>query len=270
MSRDCEATFQIGAEGPPGAAALLLHGYLGTPRDLRPLGEALAAAGVTTRAELLPGFGEAGRPQLRRVRAEDWLDAARAAWLDVTRDAAHRTLVGFSMGGALALALAADPEVRPDALVLLAPYWRMADRRAALLPVAHYVMPRFQPFGKLDFSDPETRLKLAETAPDVDLDDPVVQHSFQEEITVPTHSLYQLRRLGQRASRSRLAPQTSRVIVQGLEDPTTLPRDSRDLSRMIGARLIEVPADHMLVDHTAPAWERVRDAVISRAVGAAT
>jgi carboxylesterase len=238
---------------------------MGTPRELRPLGEALAAAGVTTRAELLPGFGEAGRPRLRRVRAEDWLDAARAAWLDVTRDATHRTLVGFSMGGALALALAADPEVRPDALVLLAPYWRMADRRAALLPIAHYVMPRFQPFGKLDFTDPETRLKLAETAPDVDLDDPAVQRGFQEEITVPTHSLYQLRRLGQRARRSRLAPQTSRVIVQGLEDPTTLPRDSRDLSRMIGARLIEVPANHMLVDHTAPAWEHVRDAVISRA-----
>jgi carboxylesterase len=265
MSRDEEATFQMNAEVPSGAAALLLHGYLGTPRELRPLGEALAAAGVTTRAELLPGFGEAGRPRLRRVRAEDWLDAARAAWLDVTRDATHRTLVGFSMGGALALALAADPEVRPDALVLLAPYWRMADRRAALLPVAHYVIPRFQPFGRLDFTDPATRLKLAETAPGVDLDDPEVQRGFQEGITVPTHSLYQLRRLGQRASRSRLAPRTSRVIVQGLEDPTTLPRDSRDLSRMIGARLIEVPADHMLVDNTAPAWERVRDAVISRA-----
>jgi carboxylesterase len=239
---------------------------MGTPRELRPLGEALAAAGVTTRAELLPGFGEAGRPQLRQVRAEDWLDAARRAWLEVTQAATHRTLVGFTMGGALALALAAEPEVRPDALVLLAPYWRMADRRAALLPVAHYVMPRFQPFGKLDFTDPETRLKLEELTPGVDLDDPEVQRRFQEGMTVPTHSLYQLRRLGRRASRSRLAPQTSRVIVQGLEDPTTLPRDSRDLSRMIGARLIEVPADHMLVDQNAPAWGRVRDAVVNRAV----
>lgn len=265
MRSDEEATFQFGADGSSGAAALLLHGYMGTPRELRPLGEALAAAGVTTRGELLPGFGEAGRPQLRRVRAEDWLNAARAAWLDVTRDATHRTLVGFSMGGALALALAADPEVRPDALVLLAPYWRMADRRAALLPVAHYVLPRFQPFGKLDFTNPETRLKLAETAPGVDLDDPEVQRGFQEGMTVPTHSLYQLRRLGQRASRSTLAPQTSRVIVQGLADPTTLPQDSRDLSRMIGARLIEAPADHMLVDPNGPAWDRVRDAVLSRA-----
>ncbi len=265
MSRDDEATFQIAAGVPSGAAALLLHGYMGTPRELRPLAEALAAAGVTTRADLLPGFGEAGRPQLRRVRAEDWLDAAKAAWLDVTRDASHRTLVGFSMGGALALALAADPEVRPDELVLLAPYWRMADRRAALLPFAHYVMPRFQPWGKLDFANPATRLKLTETAPGVDLDDPKVQRGFQDEMTVPTHSLYQLRRLGQRASRARLEPRTSRVIVQGLEDPTTLPQDSRDLSRKIGARLIEVPANHLLVDAAAPAWERVRDAVVSRA-----
>lgn len=265
MSSEDEATFQMTGAAPSGAAALLLHGYMGTTRELRPLGEALAEAGITTRAELLPGFGEAGRPQLRRVRAEDWLDAARAAWLEVTRDASHRTLVGFSMGGALALALAADPAVRPDALVLLAPYWRMADRRAALLPIAHYVMPKFQPFGKLDFADPETRLKLEESSPGIDLDDPEVQRGFQEGMTVPTHSLYQLRRLGQQASRSRLAPQTSRVIVQGVDDPTTLPQDSRDLSRIIGARLIEVPANHMLVDHTAPAWERVREAVLSRA-----
>lgn len=266
MSKEKEAAFQIASAGPPGVAALLLHGYMGTPHELRPLAEALAAAGVTARADLLPGFGDAGRPQLRRVRAEDWLDAARAAWLELTRDATHRTLVGFSMGGALALALAADPEVRPDALVLLAPYWRMADPRAALLPIAHYVMPTFQPFGKLDFTNPETRLKLAEMAPGADLDDPQVQRGFQDGMAVPTHSLYQLRRLGQRASRARLDPLTSRVIVQGLDDPTTLPRDSRDLSRKIGARLIEVPANHMLVDDTAPAWDRVRDAVVSQAV----
>lgn len=266
MSRDDEATFHLAGDGASGAAALLLHGYMGSTRELRPLAHALAGEGVSVRAELLPGFGEAGRPQLRRVRAEDWLDAAKRAWLDVTRDATRRTLVGFSMGGALALALAADPEVRPDELVLLAPYWRMADRRAALLPIAHYVMPTFQPFGKLDFSNPETRQRYGEMAPGVDLDDPEVQRGFQEALTVPTHSLYQLRRLGLRASRAGLAPQTSRVIVQGLDDPTTLPQDSRDLSRKIGAHLIEVPANHMLVDDSAPAWERVRDAVLSRAV----
>jgi hypothetical protein len=144
----------------------------------------------------------------------------------------------------------------------------MADRRAALLPIAHYIMPTFQPFGKLDFTNPETRLKFAEMAPEADLDDPLVQRGFQDGMTVPTHSLYQLRRLGQRASRARLSPQTSRVIVQGLDDPTTLPRDSHDLSRKIGARLIEVPANHMLVDDTAPAWDRVRDEVVSQAVPA--
>ena len=266
MTREDEATFHIESAMPSGSAALLLHGYMGTPRELRPLAESLAAAGVTSRAELLPGFGEAGRPHLQRIRAEDWLAAAKAAWLDVTRDASHRTLLGFSMGGSLALALAADPEVRPDNLVLLAPYWRMADWRAALLPVAHYVMPTFQPFGKLDFHDPETRLKLLEMTPEANLDDPAVQRGFQDGMKVPTHSLHQLRRLCLRASRVTLAPQTSRVIVQGLEDPTTLPQDSRDLARKIGARLVEVSANHMLVDDTAAVWPRVRDAVVSRAV----
>ena len=42
-------------DGP--ARALLIHGFLGSPRDMRPLAEALAAAGVATRGVLLPASG---------------------------------------------------------------------------------------------------------------------------------------------------------------------------------------------------------------------
>ncbi|MFT4041413.1 MAG: alpha/beta fold hydrolase [Thermomicrobiales bacterium] len=264
MTREDEATFQIDAQGD--GAALLLHGYMGSPRELRPLAAALAEAGVTARAELMPGFGEAGRPHLKRVRAEEWLEAAKAAWREVTAGASHRTLLGYSMGGAVALALSVDPEVRPDQLILLAPYWRMADPRAALLPVAHYVMPQFEPFGRLDFADPATRERLAKLAPDADLDDPAVQQGFQDGMRVPTHSLLQVRRIGMRARKAR--PEAPVTIIQGLEDPTTLPRDSRDLTRMTGAALIEVPANHALVADDGPAWAQIRDAVVSRATGA--
>lgn len=263
MAREDEATFQIEADGD--RAALLLHGYMGTPRELHPLATALAGAGVTSRAELLPGFGEVGRPDLKRVRAEAWLAAAKAAWREVTAGAAHRTLLGYSMGGAVALALAVDPQVRPDQVILLAPYWRMADPRAALLPVAHYVMPEFEPFGRLDFSDPATRERLAKLAPAADLDDPEVQRGFQDGMRVPTHSLHQVRRIGLRARKAR--PAMPVTIIQGLEDPTTLPRDSRDLARLIGAELIEVPANHALVADDGPAWAHIRDAVVRRATG---
>ena len=38
-------------------AALLLHGFLGTPAEMRGLGEALHEQGWTVYAPLLPGFG---------------------------------------------------------------------------------------------------------------------------------------------------------------------------------------------------------------------
>ncbi len=86
--------------------ALLIPGFLGTPKEMRPLAEHLAAAGVTARAVLLPGFGpDASR--MGEVRAKDWLDAALAAWRDVSAAAERAVIVGFSMGGAVAVAVAA-------------------------------------------------------------------------------------------------------------------------------------------------------------------
>src|SRR3954470_20421448 len=88
--------------GEGSSRALLIHGFLGSPRDMRPLAEALNAAGVAARGVLLPGFGP-DIARLSRVQAEEWLDAARKAWHDVRRGAERATLVGFSMGGAVAL-----------------------------------------------------------------------------------------------------------------------------------------------------------------------
>src|SRR5262249_44565470 len=109
--------------GDSPARALLIHGFLGSPRDMRPLAEALAASGVAARGVLLPGFGP-DTPRQSTVRAEDWLDAARSAWHDLRRGAERTTLIGFSMGGAIALSLAAEAGLVPDHLVLVAPHWK--------------------------------------------------------------------------------------------------------------------------------------------------
>ena len=58
------------------AIALLLHGFPGTPAELRPLGQALAFAGVRAQAPLLPGFGPAMQ-RLGDVGAREWLAARR-------------------------------------------------------------------------------------------------------------------------------------------------------------------------------------------------
>jgi carboxylesterase len=77
---------------------LLLHGLGGTALTMRPLHDGLTALGHTVHSPTLPGHGRTPA-ELGAVGWADWL-AAAAAWpADV--------VVGQSLGGSLALALAA-------------------------------------------------------------------------------------------------------------------------------------------------------------------
>lgn len=246
--------------------ALLIHGFLGSPRELRPLAGELAGAGVTARGVLLPGFG-ADIARLKDIRAEEWLAAARAAWRETREGASRATLIGFSMGGAVALRLAAETGLAPDQLILLAPHWKFADRRAMILPVAKYVIRQFKPFGRIDFDSPDMRRMLAELAPGADLDDPLVRHRLRDSATIPTSALDELRRVGVNAAAAATRISAPTSVVQGLQDTTTLPAYSRALAARMGADLLEIPGDHLIVDPQRPSWSAVRDAVVMRATG---
>ena len=104
------------------SAALLIHGFPGTPAEMRPLASLLNSAGWTTRGLLLPGFG-AQIESLFQRRAHEWIEAA----VDALRSlqAAHDPVVviGYSMGAAIAIHAAA--RLKPDRLILLAPFWQL-------------------------------------------------------------------------------------------------------------------------------------------------
>jgi carboxylesterase len=243
--------------------ALLIHGFLGSPRDMRPLARELAEAGVTARGLLLPGFAQ-DPDQLQHVRATDWLNAARAAWIETRAGASRSTLIGFSMGGAIALRLAAEAGLAPDQLILLAPHWKFADRRAAILPVGKWFIRRFNPFGRIDFDNPDTRRMLADLAPGADIDDPAVRRQLRNVFSIPTHALDELRRINGAAAAAARRLSAPAVILQGMQDRTSLPTYSRRLARRIGADLLEFPGDHLIVDPNRPSWTTVRDAIIQR------
>ena len=114
-----------GADAP---AVLLLHGGGDTPQTLRYLAEYLHARGYNVRVPLLPGHGRTLR-EFSTVRAEQLLDAARAAYRDLGPERRWVAIAGLSMGGALAVQLAAEDEELPS-LVLLAPYLAMPFRVA--------------------------------------------------------------------------------------------------------------------------------------------
>jgi carboxylesterase len=95
---------------------LLLHGFSGSPFEVRELGARLHRRGYSVYAPELPGHAGDVRV-LARVRRDDYLDAAEALFDLVQRRNERVYIVGFSMGGTLGLHVAQRRE--PAALVTI-------------------------------------------------------------------------------------------------------------------------------------------------------
>ncbi|MFO7586252.1 MAG: alpha/beta fold hydrolase [Anaerolineales bacterium] len=142
------------------AAALLVHGFPGTPLEMRATAEALHELDFTAKGILLPGFGtEIETLPAKTVR--DWLDAVTTALAELRRAHDPLVLVGNSMGAALSLAAAA--QIRVDALILYAPFWKLTHPLWAALPLLRRILPRVKPMRimKPDFNNPQFREGLA-------------------------------------------------------------------------------------------------------------
>lgn len=133
---DPGAPFRYPADGPAGV--LVLHGFTGVPFSVRPWGRALHEAGANVVGPVLPGHGTRWE-DLAGVRWEQWRDHA-AQHVQQLR-ARHDVVVvcGLSMGGALALHLAATLPV--DGVVALNPALSLVSRTARLSPALHRAVP---------------------------------------------------------------------------------------------------------------------------------
>ncbi|MDR7483438.1 MAG: alpha/beta fold hydrolase [Armatimonadota bacterium] len=96
---------------------LLLHGFTGTPLEMVPLAEALARDGIAVHVARLAGHGTSPE-DLAETTWEDWVASARQALARLRARCGSVAVGGLSMGGALALLLAATDA--PAAAVALA------------------------------------------------------------------------------------------------------------------------------------------------------
>ncbi len=243
-------------------AALLVHGFPGTPAEMRPLAAVLHDAGWTVRGLLLPGFG----PEIAALgdkSAEDWRAAIDAALAELRQT--HRPLIvgGHSMGGALAIGAAAA--ARTDGLILSAPFWRVDSTFwNTIWPLINALLPGIRPFRivNLDFDHPEVREGIRKWMPGADLDDPAVREAIRS-FAIPTRLLNEIRSAGQAAYR--VMPQVRAPIfaVQGTRDPIVKPRRTRQLLARASTpvSLLEVTAEHNLLDASAPYWPTVAKGV---------
>ncbi len=224
---DAAAPYSLG-DGPD--ACLLLHGLTGAPSELRPVGEALAKAGIRAVGPLLPGHGT--RPDdLFRLTRHDMLAFARKALRELS--GARRLYVcGLSFGALLSLHLAADhdgPQI--DALALLAPAIRFAGTTRLFAEL----------LGRLPISP---RVLLNKGARDIQAGQPVSDpasptHADGSYKRVPMRWGRELRLLSAEALHVAPRVKTRTLIAHGALDQTASPASIETLTAALGAAHID-------------------------------
>lgn len=130
---------------------LLLHGFAGTPPELRRLGEHLAAHGFRCHGPALAGH--ATTPEALEVTTrQDWLDSAQEALDALAADCDEVMVAGQSMGGTIALHLAATDLRIAAVATLAAPVW-LSWLAMRVIPVARRVVRWQSPGDDNDLYD---------------------------------------------------------------------------------------------------------------------
>ncbi len=116
----------------PGRGVLLLHGFKGSPSEMKYLGEQLSERGYSISIPRLPGHGTVVE-DMTRVTGRDWLVAAREALVELKSRCREVYVVGLSMGGLLTIILARDHPIKK--IVLMSVPRTLREKSVYLAPV---------------------------------------------------------------------------------------------------------------------------------------
>ncbi|WP_369267901.1 alpha/beta hydrolase [Streptomyces harbinensis] len=118
---------------------LLCHGFTGSPQSLRPWALELARRGYSVSLPLLPGHGTRWQ-DLRVTGWQDWYAAVDRELRELTDRCAQVFVCGLSMGGTLALRLAARHGDRIAGVAMVNPAITFPPVRGFLLPVLRHLV----------------------------------------------------------------------------------------------------------------------------------
>jgi carboxylesterase len=249
-------------DDPDRLGVMLVHGFTGTPADMRPLAELLHGLGANCHVPMQRGMATE-ITTLPTMTAEVWRSSMLEAWAEHTSRYRRTVLIGYSMGGSSAILMAADTP--PDLLILIAPFVKINDRRAVFLPIAKRMMKDIQLFTNVDFANPRVQSWFDIALPGLDIADPEVQRQIKHESGVPPVVIAELQALGNKAYKAARQVEAPVVILQGHEDDVVHRRDTRKLSDEF-VRLQayhEFPGDHLIALDRVASWSSVRKLVLA-------
>ncbi len=120
-------------------ACLLVHGFTSSPSEMSLLGESLALQGYSVLAIRL--FAHGTRYQdMRRARWQDWIANLEDGWHILNGETRPVIIVGFSLGGSLALYFAAHFPVQA-VISIAAPHHLPKDPRLPFLKIMSFFIP---------------------------------------------------------------------------------------------------------------------------------
>ncbi|GAB6931676.1 alpha/beta hydrolase [Calditerricola satsumensis] len=194
---------------------VLIHGFTGSPYEVAPLADHLAARGVRVYTPVLAGHEGSGRT-LRQVTWQDWIRSAEDGLREALSACDPVDLVGFSMGGLIAAHLATRYPVRR--LVLLSACVFYLNPRQLFRDVAAAIKSNF---GS-GYSKDQLRRYVDKVS------------------KTPLRAVVHFRRLVQvlRADLARVEVPT--LILQGACDDLVEPRSAQYLYETIPAKVKEV------------------------------
>jgi carboxylesterase len=209
-------TIDLQEEGSHGV--LLLHGFGDTPQTLALLVRRLRKEGYSVLVPLLPGHGRSIE-SFAETRASDWISAARSAYIGMRARHDSVSVVGLSMGGALAVLLASEQREIP-ALILIAPYLGM-PRSLRIAASTHWLWGRL--VGEVNARNPRS------------IRDPIECEKNLAYRTVTGRGLHELSRVVSRARKALADVKAPTLVIQSREDPRCQPEVAEFTLRKLGS-----------------------------------
>jgi esterase/lipase/1-acyl-sn-glycerol-3-phosphate acyltransferase len=203
---------------------LLVHGYMASPEEMRPLAEYLMREGCTIYSVRLLGHGTSPYDLLTR-NWEDWFYSVRVGYSILANLVEKVFVCGFSAGGALAWHLAAQNPPKFSGIVSISAAMKLVNRSSMLAPAVD-LMDRVVRFVGLKKSG----IEFVKNSPE----NPHINY-FKN----PVHGVDQLLELVGVVKKELEKVTVPALILQGGQDPTVDPESAEEYYRAISSKLKE-------------------------------